>query len=93
MSETVDAVMFYEHATDWVFLRLGDGDVDYPALDKAEHALYQREDLDDLIEAAEDQDDGTSRLELGTVTVNEDGRFEELTVTADPEAAHEMDAA
>jgi len=82
MSREVTAEMFHEHDTDWVFISLEDDALPYGVLDSAETKLYGREDLDELIEAAEDQGDGTSRLELGTVTVTEDGSFDGLTVTA-----------
>lgn len=83
MSRELEAIMYHEDATDWVFLRIGDDEHAYEVLDKAESRLYARDDLEELIEAAEDQGDGTSRLELGTVTVTDDGAFEELTVTAE----------
>lgn len=80
MGRDVDAVMVYEHDTNWSFLRL-EGDVRYGVLDRAEVALHQRDDLGELIEKAEDQGDGTSTLALGTVTV-EEGRFQDLKVEA-----------
>lgn len=93
MSRTVDVDLHYEHHTDWAFLQLADETLPYRVLDAAEFELRGRDDLETLIDAAEPQGDGTSQLDLGTVTVTDDGRFDELTVTADTdEPAAKVDA-
>jgi len=83
MARHVDAVLIYEHDTDWAFLRLetGRSGIKHSILDRAEAALRSRDDYRDLIEKAEDQGNGTSRLELGTVVI-EGAYFGRLNVTA-----------
>ncbi|UTF56025.1 hypothetical protein [Natronosalvus rutilus] len=83
MTVDVDAVLIYDEVDEWAFLTLEDETLPYTVLDRAENALHGREDFSDLIGAAKATPDETRRLEIGTVTVTEDGRFQALNVTAD----------
>lgn len=85
MIRETPAVLIYEPDRAWTFLRLGD-DIPYGVLDAAENALHGRADLDELKAAAEDAGDGTRQLEIGTVTLTDDGQFDELIVDAEPAA-------
>lgn len=81
MSREVTATLVNDE-TGFTFLTLGADDLPYLVLDRAEAELKSRDRYAELKAAAEPTDDGTERLEVGTVTVTDSGQFDGLTVTA-----------
>jgi len=81
MSREVSATLVTDN-TGFTFLVLGTDDLPYAVLDRAEAELKSRDEYADLKAAAEPRDDGTERLEVGTVTVTDSGQYDGLTVTA-----------
>ena len=81
MSLEVTATLVNDE-TGFTFLTLAADDLPYMVLDRAETELRGHDRYAELKAAAEPAGDGTERLEVGTVTVTEDGSFEGLTVTA-----------